>query len=132
MNVDSILVSEYVSVSVDGKLTVVNAFNQINGPGPKWTIAVLGLSIVVHGHSDEAETSHQGEVRLINEDREVIRSMPFPFDFPKTTVPGLPVRYVAAMTIIGASFDAPGVYAFEVYIDDIYMAAASLVITKTG
>lgn len=132
MNIDSILIAEHVSTTVDGKLTVVNAFNQIKGAGPKWMIPVMGISIVVHGHSEEAETEHEGEIRLINEDRKLLRSLPFSFTFPKSTIVGLPLRYVAVMTLIGATFDAPGVYAFEVYIDDIYMAAASLVITKTG
>ena len=130
MNIDSILIAEYASVDRDGRLTVVNSFNQITGPGPKWTIAMLALSIVIHGHSEEAETDHQGELRLINESREVVKTMPFEVKFPKATVPGLPVRFIATLRSVGATFDAPGLYAFEVYIDGIYMAAASLVVVQ--
>lgn len=131
MNVDSILIAEYASTDRDGRLTVVNAFNQINGPGPQWVVPVMAISLVIHGHSEEASTEHQGEVRLINDTRKTVRSMPFQFAFPEATVPGLPVKNISTMMHIGANFPAAGLYAFEVYIDGTYMAAASLVIVQS-
>ena len=131
MNIDSILIAEYASTDRDGRLTVVNAFNQITGPGPQWVIPVMGISLVIHGHSEEAETEHKGEVRLINDARELVKSMRFEFAFSKITVPGLPVKHISTLMTIGQNFPAPGLYTFEVYIDDIYMAAASLVIVQS-
>lgn len=130
MNIDSILIAEYASTDRDGRLTVVNAFNEIGGPGPEWVIPILALSIVVHGHSEEAETDHEAEIRLIDDSREIVRTMPFEVSFPKSTYPGLPVKYIATILAVGFKFEAAGLYAFEVYIDGIYMAAASLVITQ--
>ena len=130
MNVDSILIAEHASVDQGGRLTVVNAFNRITGPGPQWGIPVLALSIVIHGHSEEAETRHEGEVRLINDERELIRAMPFEFEFAKA-VPGIPLRHIAILVTLATTFASPGPYAFEVYIDDTYMAAASWVIVQS-
>ena len=131
MNIDSILIAEYASTDRDGRLTVVNAFNQIAGPGPQWVIPVMAISLVIHGHSEEAETEHKGEIRLINDARELVRAAPFEFAFPQATVPGLPVKNITTLMTIGQKFPAPGLYAFEVYIDDTYMAAASLVIVQS-
>ncbi len=131
MNVDSILISEHASTDRDARLTVVNAFNQISGPGPRWTVPILALSIVIHGHSEEAETDHEGEIRLIDDSREILRSMPFEISFPKSTHPGLPVKFIATLQAVGFTFEAAGLYAFEVYIDGIYMAAVSLVIVQS-
>ena len=114
-----------------GRLTVVSAFNRISGPGPPWGVPVLAIPLVIHGHSEEAETDHDGEVQLINDERELIRSIPFKFTFPASSVPGLPVRSIVNLVQLGASFDAPGLYVFEVYIDGTYMAAASLVIAQS-
>ena len=69
MNVDSILIAEYASIDQGGRLTVVNAFNRLSGPGPRWVMPVLAIPIVVHGHSEEAETEHEGKIKLIDADR---------------------------------------------------------------
>ncbi len=132
MNVDSILIAEYATVDPGGRLTVVNAFNRLSGPGPQWGMPVLAIPLVIHGHSEEAETEHEGKIKLIDAERTVKQEIDFSFRFPEASVPGLPVKHIGNIMIFGATFDAPGLYAFEVYIDDIYMAAASMVIQQTG
>ena len=131
MNVDSILIAEHASTDSTGRLTIVNAFNSITGPGPSWTIPVLAISIVIHGHSAEASSEHKGEVRLIDSERAVLRSMEFEFAFSASSVPGLPVRFIQTLGILGATFDSAGLYAFEIYIDGTYHAATSLVVLQS-
>ena len=131
MNVDSILIAEYATVDKGGRLTVVNAFNRLTGPGPRWAMPVLAIPLVIHGHSEEAETTHEGVLRLIDEERTVKQETEFSFSFSETVVPGLPLKHISNIMIMGATFDKPGLYAFEVYIDGIYMASASLVIQRT-
>ncbi len=132
MNVDSILISEHASTDATGRLTIVNAFNLISGPGPAWGVPVLAISIVIHGHSAEAGTEHKGEIRLIDSERTVLRSLEFEFGLGAITVPGMPIRFIQTLGILGANFDSPGLYAFEVYIDGTYHAAASLVVQKNS
>ena len=131
MNVDSILLSEHASTDATGRLTVVNAFNSISGPGPVWAVPVLAISIVIHGHSAEAGSEHEGEIRLIDAERTAVKPpMKFEFAFTASTVSGIPVRFIQTLSILGATFESPGPYAFEVYIDGTYHAAASLFVQK--
>ncbi|MFO8175515.1 MAG: hypothetical protein R6T96_14605 [Longimicrobiales bacterium] len=134
MNVDSILISEYATVDNVGRLTVVNVFNKINGPGP-WAIPFFSISMVIHGHEKEAQTHHEGEIILLDSERERVKEDPIPFEFtfPKKSknTPGMPVRFVVNLMIAGLVFERPGPYAFEVHIDGTYHASASLFIART-
>jgi hypothetical protein len=78
VNVDTILTSEYASATPDGRLTVVNAFNQLNGPGPKWGIPILYLTMVAHAPRREAGKEWDGEIRLIDANREPVMDEPLP------------------------------------------------------
>lgn len=133
MNVDSILISEYAKTT-DGRLTVVNTFNRISGPGPQWGVPMLAVSLVIHGHKAEAGTHHEGEIKLLNKDREEINPQPMTFEFQfkeeSELDPGMPLRSTQTYTVIGISFPEPGPYAFEVYIDETYHASASLFVQK--
>lgn len=135
MNVDSILLSEYASVASDGRFTVANAFNRLHGPGPKWGVPIIYVSLVIHGHREEAGTEHELELRLINARREVL--MPDPprghFTFPAgegMLREGLPLRTIYVLALIGIVFEEPGPYAVEAYIDGTYHASASMYVER--
>lgn len=132
MNVDSIQVSEYASRRGGGLLTVVNNFNRLQIPEPPLVMPSMAVSLVIHGSSAEADTSHAGEIHFINEDRESLTEEParFEFSFPpeEEMWPGVPARHVHIWNLFQVQFDTPGPYAFEVYIDDTYHAAASFYI----
>lgn len=128
MNVDSILISEYATRK-SGLLSVVNVFNTLESPSPPAQCPVMAVSMIIHGHSGEAGTTHEGRVELINEDREVIQGPnTFEWTFPpeEEMNPGMPLRHSYIWRLHNVSIPEPGPYAFEVYIDDIYYAAASL------
>ena len=136
MNVDSLLISEYASADPSGRLTVVNSFNRINGPGPEWLVPVIYLSMVVHAPRDLAGTSHVGEIRLLNSRRQLATAKPAPFDlsFPDDAGQfddGMPVRCIFTGGFFGLRFKEPGPYAFEVSIDGIFAGAVMLYIRKT-
>lgn len=128
MNVDSILLADYARVGTDGKLDVVGVFNRIPANTLPATLPFLSLSLVVHGHSEEGGTTHGIELRLLNERREALSPpMVGEFDFPPASdaYPGLPVRSVKTFLMLQPTFPEHGLYAFEVYIDGTYHAAAS-------
>lgn len=130
MNVDSILISEFAH-QPEGKLTIVGVFNKI-GPGKlPLQIPTMAVTIVVHAHHDEAGTVHQCELRLIDEARKVIKSQTLEIKFAtEGIVPGIPLRAVVIAMFLGPKFENAGAFAFEVYIDDIYSAAASFVVVE--
>lgn len=134
MNVDSILLSEYASVDRGGRLTVVNSFNRLNGPGPQWGIPIIYLSLVVSAHEREAKTRHQCEVTLVDAQRNSVLSQDLEFEMEFTNktpdAPGMPLRHVTAVSLMGIVFQAPGPYAFEVYIDGVFHGAHTLFIKK--
>ena len=129
MNVDSILISEYARSAPDGRLTVVDTFNAIAVTKFPVRVPLIALSVLIHGHSAEAGTSHSGEIRFINHHREEIRDpIPFEFTFLDEPTPGIPVRHTLVQRIYGQEFSEPGSYAFEIYIDGTYHAIASLLV----
>lgn len=130
MNVDSILISDYAN-QPGGKLTIVGVFNRIGPADLPVQLGTLAVSIVVHAHHDEAGTSHPAELRLIDQERNVISSNPFTVKFAKENlIPGIPLRTVHTQLFLAPKFDNAGAYAFEVYIDETYHAAASFVVVE--
>jgi hypothetical protein len=124
LNVDSILLSEFAVVT-DDKLTVVNVFNHIRATKPPAGLPHMSVSLLIHGHSDEAGTTHEVRFKLINSRRDVITEGVIPFTFPAHTIASLPVRYTAIMNLLLPQFAELGTYAFEVYIDGTYHASSS-------
>lgn len=125
MNVDSILLSEFATVDPLGRLTVVNSFNRLHGPGPTWMIPMMYLSWVVHAHRDEVG-NHQAEIRLLNARRDQLLPKVIKAAFevnPEGGPAGLPIRHSTVAVLGGLVFKAPGPYAFELYIDDTFAGA---------
>lgn len=133
MNVDSILVSEFARIEPESSsLTIVGVFNQLVVAEIPVKLPALALSIVIHGHSAEANTSHKIEVRLLNQRRETINPKPIEvsFAFSNAPPPGLPLRHTAVVKVFGPVFPEYGAYAFEVYIDGTYHAGTVVYIGR--
>lgn len=127
MNVDSILISDYAA-TVGGKLVVVGVFNRIPTNEAPATLAHMSISIVIHGHSAEAGTKHELQIKLLNSRREVLTDQirgEFTFPPADQIIPGLPLRHVWLTSMLMPSFPEIGPYAFEVYIDETYHASSS-------
>lgn len=126
MNIDSILLSEYASLSDNNQsLTVVRTFNRLSGTTLPAAIESMCVSLIIHGHEREAGTAHALELRLIDQRREIVVSATGEFVFGAPSVPGLPLRHMHVVRFVNAVFPRAGLYAFEVYVDDTYHAAAS-------
>jgi len=135
VNIVSFLIAEFARIEPQGGLTVVNAFNQLEGPGPEWGVPVMYLSLITEAHPRAAGTTHALEIRLIDSDREPVVTEPFQSEitflereFPR---PGMPLRHITTAGIYGAKFLKPGPYAFEAYIDGIYSGSATLYVSQT-
>lgn len=132
MNVVSLQLSEFATVGSGNRLTVVNIFDRMMGPGPHWGMPLVYLSWVILGHPDEAG-QHDVEVKLLNAARDSVlpNSLQFPLDLGvDDRLPGMPLRNQGIYTIGGLLFQAPGPYAFEMYIDDVYAASTMLYVIK--
>ena len=132
MNVDSFLLSEYAfHDSGSKKLSVLNVFNRLVGPGPQWGMPVMYLSWVIHAHRDEAG-EHMVEIRLVNAARQDLLPMPMKvaINIPPEQHPGLPLRHTGVYAMVGLVFKAPGPYAFEMYIDDVFSSGTNLFILR--
>ena len=128
MNVDSILISDLAQV-ISGKLTVLGVFNRIGPAKLPVVMSTMAVSVVMHAHHDEAGSEHQAELRLIDQDRNVINTHPTKIQFARENlIPGIPLRAVKVIVILTPSFERAGAYAYEFYIDDTYHAAASFVV----
>jgi len=130
-----LLISEFATTDAQGHLTVVNVFNRLAGPGPRWGLPVIYLSVIIEAHPQEAGTSHDLEIRLIDSERKTVLPDAFrskvTFVEPAGALPGMPVRHITTAGIFGARFSKPGPYAFEAYIDGIYSGSATLYVSQT-
>lgn len=132
MNVDSILLSHFAHAQ-DGALTVYHTFTGTGATQFPAQIPLMALSLIIHGHADEAGTEHEIEIRLLDDDRNLIEPTPLtrPFRFnDMTPPPGMPLRHTFVQRMQGIAFPKPGTYAFEVYIDGTYHATASFFVAK--
>lgn len=123
MNVDSILLSEYANTTQHGRLTVVNVFNSMSAQDVPVRVPLMSISLVIHGHADEAGSEHTCEIHLLDQDRNPVGDDPIRFDFTMPDgepPPGMPLRHVVARRFIGLTLQEQGTYAFEVYIDGTY------------
>lgn len=130
MNVDSILISEYATLTPGNQLTVIRSFNRLAAPNFPATQPWLAISLVIHAHRDERGSSHEIEIRVTKpEGTDSIHRAEFTLadgDPP----PGMPLRHTYIHQHINFTFDAAGAYAFEVYIDDTYHAASTLYVSQ--
>lgn len=132
MNVSSIHLSEFATVGSNNRLTVVNIFDRMMGPGPQWGMPIVYLSWIILAHQEEVGT-HAVEIKLVNVARESLLPKPLTFNIELNATqaaPGMPLRHQGIYTLGGLVFGAPGPYAFEMYIDDYYAASTSLHILK--
>src|SRR3989304_1312788 len=59
VNIASLLISEFATTTVQGHLTVVNVFNRLSGPGPRWGLPVIYLSVIIEAHPQEAREGEE-------------------------------------------------------------------------
>ncbi|HUP51810.1 MAG TPA: hypothetical protein VM198_05005 [Longimicrobiales bacterium] len=126
MNVDSILISEFATLTPGNQLTVVRTFNSLAATNFPAQRAFLAISLVIHAHRSERGTEHEVEIRVVGP------SETKPLNTGKFTLPsgdppaGMPLRYTYVHQTVGIGFATPGSYAFEVYIDGTYSAASTV------
>jgi len=133
MNVDSILISEFASVTDGTALTVFRTFNRLEAKGLPARVPMMFVSLIIHGHPSEASKGHEIELRLINSRREVVGAIgkgEFQFGSAVSHPPGLPLRHVNIHGMVNLEFTEFGPYAFEVYVDGTYHAGAAFVVIK--
>jgi hypothetical protein len=126
VNVDSILISEYASVTDGACLTVFKTINQILAKKLPAQCGMMFVSLILHGHPSEGGSEHEVETRLLNSSREAVLTLTKGFSFSTVEPPsGLPIRQVFIQGFVNLEFQEAGPYAFEVYIDGTYHAGAA-------
>lgn len=131
MNVDSILISEYATLTPGNQLTVVRTFNQLAASSFPARHAFLAISLVIHAHRSERGTEHDIEIRVIgpSASKELHSGK---FTLAKGDPPaGVPLRHTYVHQVVAIEFEGPGAYAFEVYIDGTYHAASTVYVRPT-
>lgn len=128
MNVDSILLSEYATLTDRSQLSVIRVFNQLGAPDFPATQRWMALSLLIHAHRDEAGTEHEIEIRLRNGSGTVDASVhKTRFTLVSADPPeGMPLRHTYIHQMVNVQFPEEGTYAFEVFIDGTYHASTSL------
>jgi len=128
VNVDSILISEYASLDAAYSLTVVRTFNRIKARSLPARLPLLSVSIIIHAHPSEGGTAHHFELVLVSAKQGRVATIAqgdFHLTSPTGETPGLPIRHMMVFNAMQAEFPADGPYAFELFIDGTYHAAAA-------
>ena len=133
MNVDSILISQFAVLDQGLALTVVRTFNHLETAQLPARIPLMSISVLIHAHSSECGTSHHFELVLVSAKQGRITTV-VEGDFvlsAATPLPGMPLRHEMVFNVMHAEFPTDGPYAFELYIDGTYHAAAAFFIALT-
>ena len=126
MNIDSILICEYATVDAGGSLTVLRTFNGMHASKFPATLPSMAVAIVIEAHESERDAEHHGEIRLLTQERRVAATWKTTFDFKAShPLPGIPLRHTWIHRLLNVTFSTAGAYAFEVYVDDTYLAGSA-------
>ena len=135
MNVDAIILSEAAVLTDNGKsLSVLRTLNTLSSPGFPATLPLLALSLMIHAHPSEHGTTHKADIKLLNERREmvgeILQGQAFTWAGGERMPKGIPIRHYLVHRMVNVQFEAPGAYAFEVFIDGTYVAGAAFYIAQ--
>ena len=135
MNVDAIILSEAAVLTDGGKsLSVLRTFNTMQTAGFPATLPALTLSLMIHAHPSEHGTTHKVDIKLLNERRElvseIVKDQPFTLAGGEGMPKGIPIRHYLVSGMVNVQFQAPGAYAFEVFIDGTYAAGTAFYIAQ--
>lgn len=135
MNVDAIMLSAAAALTKDNQLSVLNVFNSMSATQFPAKVPLMALSLIVHAHHSESGSEHKLDVRVLNEQREIVaeimKDQAFRFsDAPP--VPGIPLRFIHVHVMANVEFVTPGAYAFEVFIDGTYAAGTAFYVGQAA
>ncbi len=135
MNVDAIILSEAaVLTDNDKSLSILRTFNTMRSEGFPAVLPSLTLSLMIHAHPSEHGTTHKVDIKLLNERRElvadIVKDQEFTLAGGEKMPKGIPIRHYLIQGMLQLQFEAPGAYAFEVFIDGTYAAGTAFHIAQ--
>jgi hypothetical protein len=115
---DLILFADAANFSADGKLNLLGEFNILKTSGAQAILSGVFVARIAGSAADIG--SHRFSLRILDADGQLVatsRTLDCPLTPPK--VAGMPPRVWINMAMPALQLPAPGVYAFEVYFDDV-------------
>lgn len=110
------VLSDYASVSQDGKLNIMGVFGEINAPVLPFVLPVMYLVLTFEASPAEVDSDKSLRVALLDADGNQIFAMEQPIKVPHPKRPGSTVLMNAVMALAGARFEKTGDYVFSILI----------------
>src|SRR5688572_12079416 len=90
---------------------------------------MLSISVIIHAHASESQTVHRFDLVLVSAKQgQIAKVVEGDFTLNPTGAlidAGMPIRHVLVFNVMQAVFPTDGPYAFELFIDGTYYAAAA-------
>ena len=132
MDVSHAVLSDFASVTQEGKLNIMGIFGEVNPPGLPFSLPLMYLVIVFD--ASPAEVGSDKSIRVVmldGEGREGLRienSMPV----PQSGRPGSRVSFNAILALQGVTFSHGGDYQFSVLINGEEKRSVPLRVNEPG
>ena len=117
MDVSLAVLSDFASVTQEGKLNIMGIFGEVNPPGLPFSLPLMYLVIVFD--ASPAEIGSEKSIRVVmldGEGREGLR-IENNLAVPPAGRPGHRVNFNAILALQGVTFQQPGDYQFSVLIN---------------
>ena len=132
MEVSLAVLSDFASVTQEGKLNIMGIFGEVNPPGLPFALPLMYLVVVFDG--SPAEVGSEKNVRVVmldGEGREGLR-IENNMTVPPAGRPGRRVTFNAILALQGVMFQRPGDYQFSILINGEEKRSVSLQVNEPG
>lgn len=116
MDISLGVLSDYASVSQEGKLNIMGVFGEINPPMLPFALPIMYLVLTFEASPAEVDSDKTLKVALLDADGHQIFAMEQPMKVPQPKRPGSVVLMNAVMALAGIRFEKAGDYAFSILI----------------
>ena len=130
MEVSLAVLSDFASVTQEGKLNIMGIFGEVNPPGLPFALPLMYLVVVFDG--SPAEGGSEKNVRVVmldGEGREGLR-IENNMMVPPAGRPGRRVTFNAILALQGVTFPRPGDYQFSILINGEEKRSVSLQVNE--
>jgi hypothetical protein len=116
MEVKLSLLSDYASVSLEGKLSILGIFEQINPPILPLAIPLMYLVTMFEASPVESNSTKQLRIVLAGADGAEVLTIEQTLTVPPAPIPGKPVLMNHVVALAGVEFRKSGDYAFHILV----------------
>ena len=111
------MLSDFASLTRDGKLNILGVFDEINAPRMPFVLPQMFLVVAYEASAAEAGVDRESRIILMDADGGELLTLEQPLKIPDAKRPGARVAINQVLGLSGFKFAKPGDYQFSFLVD---------------